>query len=85
MLPETVSAKMLALPTPESPACGEWTLNLEVAGLNTNALNLGGTNPFALVLSTVDGTYSECFDVNNGIVGNQINPPSKTVRRGVRR
>ena len=85
MPPETVSAKMLALPAPESPACGEWTLNLEVAGLNTNALNLGGTNPFAIVLSTVDGTYSECFDVNNGIVGDQINPPSKTVRRGVRR
>jgi hypothetical protein len=81
MPPETVSARMLALPTPASPACGEWTLNLEVAGLNTNALNLGGTNPFALVLSTVDGTYSECFNVTNAIVGGQINQPGKTVRR----
>ena len=85
MQSETVSARMIALPTPESPVCGEWTLNLEVAGLNTDAVNLAGSNPFALVLSTVDGTTSECFDINNGIVGNQINPPSKTVRRGVRR
>lgn len=85
MPPETVSAKLLALPTPAAPACGEWTLNLEVAGLNTNNLNLGGTNPFALVISTVDGTYSECFDVTNAIVGSQIDPPSKTIRRGVRR
>jgi hypothetical protein len=85
MPPETVSARMLALPAFEPPACGEWTLYLEVAGLNTNALNLGGTNPFAIVLSTVDGTYSECFNVVNGIVGGQITPPAKTVRRGVRR
>ena len=85
MPPETVSARLLTLPAFEPPACGEWTLNLEVGGLNTNALNLGGTNPFAIVLSTVDGTYSECFNVINGIVGGQITPPSKTVRRGVRR
>jgi predicted outer membrane repeat protein len=85
MPPETVSARMLALPAPEPPACGEWTLNLEVAGLNTNSLNLGGTNPFALVLTTVDGTYSECFDVTNAIVGGHITQPSETVRRGVRR
>jgi hypothetical protein len=85
MPPETVSARMLALPAPAAPACGEWTLSLEVAGLNTNSLNLGGTNPFALVLSTVDGTYSECFDVTNALVGGQINKPTNTVRRGVRR
>jgi hypothetical protein len=85
MPPETVSVRMLALPTFEPPACGEWTLNLEVAGLNTNSLNLGGSNPFALVLSTVDGTYSECFDVTNAVVGGKITAPSKTVRREVRR
>jgi len=82
--PETISARMVALPTPGG-SCGEWTLNLEVAGLNTNSLNLGGTNPFALVLTTVDGTYSECFDVTDAIVGGHINQPSNTVRRGVRR
>ena len=83
--PETVSARVLALPTPASPSCGEWTLNLEVTGLNTNALNLGGTNPFALVLSTVDGAFAGCFDVTNAIVGNQITAPARAVRRGVRR
>jgi hypothetical protein len=39
--PETVSARLLALPMPMG-ACGAWTLNLEVAGLNTPALGLGG-------------------------------------------
>ncbi|MGB0061624.1 MAG: choice-of-anchor Q domain-containing protein, partial [Candidatus Binatus sp.] len=39
--PETVSARMVALPTPAG-ACGAWTLNLEVAGLDTPALGLGG-------------------------------------------
>jgi hypothetical protein len=84
---ETVSARLVALPTPPAPACGEWTLNLEVTGLNTRsyALDLGGTNPFALVLTTTDGDFAGCFDINNAIVGNQIDPPTRTVRRGVRR
>jgi hypothetical protein len=84
---ETVSARLVALPTPPSPACGEWTLNLEVTGLDTKsyALDLGGTNPFALVLTTTDGDFGGCFDINNAIVGNQIDPPTRTVRRGVRR
>jgi hypothetical protein len=78
---------LVALPTPASPACGEWTLNLEVTGLDTKsyALDLGGTNPFALVLTTTDGDFGGCFDINNAIVGNQIDPPTRTVRRGVRR
>jgi hypothetical protein len=82
---ETVSARLVALPTPASPACGEWTLNLEVTGLDTDALDLGGTNPFALVLTTTDGDFAGCFDITNAIVGNQIDPPTRTVRRGVRR
>jgi hypothetical protein len=84
---ETVSARLVALPTPPAPACGEWTLNLEVTGLDTKsyALDLGGTNPFALVLTTTDGDFAGCFDITNAIVGNQIDPPTRTVRRGVRR
>jgi hypothetical protein len=84
---ETVSARLVALPTPPAPACGEWTLNLEVTGLDTSsyALDLGGTNPFALVLTTTDGEFGGCFDITNAIVGNQIDPPKRTVRRGVRR
>jgi hypothetical protein len=82
--PETVSARMVAFPTPAN-TCGKWTLNLEVAGLNTPSLNLGGTNPFALVLVDPDGDGAGCFDINNAIVGNQIPTPGHGVRRGVRR
>jgi hypothetical protein len=82
--PETVSARMVALPTPAG-TCGEWMLNLEVAGLDTPALGLGGTNPFALILESTDLHMYGCFDITSAIVGNQIDPPSRTVRRGVRR
>ena len=67
--PETVSARIVQLATPAG-ACGEWTLNIEVAGLDTRAIDLGGGNPFALVVE--DGDKNEgCFDVSNAIVGNQ--------------
>lgn len=58
--PETVSARMSALPTPPG-ACGAWTLNLELAGLDTKsaALGLGGTGPFALVVSDLHGDEME--------------------------
>ena len=82
--PETVSARMVALPTPAG-TCGEWMLNLEVAGLDTPALGLGGTNPFSLILESTDLHMYGCFDITSAIVGNQIDPPSRTVRRGVRR
>ena len=85
---ETVSARLLALPTPAG-ACGEWTLNLEVAGLNTAALGLGGGNPFAIVVTDspfgqpfADG--SACFDITNAIVGSQTPPPPHVVHRRVR-
>ena len=79
--PETVSARMVQLPTPAAPACGEWTVNIEVAGIDSSSL---GNGPFALILSNPDGDTG-CFDITNAIVGNQIDPPTKTVRRGVRR
>ena len=82
--PETISARMVAMPAPAG-TCGEWTLNLEVAGLDTAALGLGGTNPFALELMDSDLHSFGCFNINNAIVGTQIDPPAKTVRREVRR
>jgi hypothetical protein len=86
---ETVSARLVALPTPAG-ACGAWTLNLEVAGLNTAALGLPDGNPFALVLRDSPGspTFADaesCFDITDAIVGNQTPPPTHVVRRRVRR
>ena len=81
MPPETVSARMVELPTPVAPACGEWTLNLEIAGIDSTPL---GNGPFSLILSNPHGDQ-ECFDITNAIVGSQIPTPSHSVRRGVRR
>ena len=83
---ETISARMVALPAPVD-GCSAYTLNLEVAGLNTNSatVNLPGGNPFALVLTDEEGDGAGCFDVTNAIVGSQIPTPSHSVRRGVRR
>jgi hypothetical protein len=88
---ETVSARLLTLPTPVG-ACSAFSLNLEVAGLNTGSLGLGGGNPFAIVLSdSPAGPFvadaSVCFDVNNAVVGSQAPPPPpgghrRRVRRG---
>jgi hypothetical protein len=79
--PETLSVRMVELPTPAAPACGEWTINLEFAGIDLTPF---GDGPFALILSNPDGDQG-CFDITNAIVGNQIDPPSRSVRRGVRR
>ncbi len=84
--PETISARLVALPTPPG-LCGEWTLNLEFKGLNTNSpsVNLGGGNPFALLINDLSDTET-CFDVTNAVVGNQTPvPPGHRVRRRVRR
>jgi len=81
MPPETVSVRMVQLPTPAAPACGEWTVNIEVAGINSSDL---GNGPFSLVLSNPDGDTG-CFDITNAIVGSQIPVPGHGVRRGVRR
>jgi hypothetical protein len=81
--PETVSVRIVQLATPED-TCGEWTLNIQVAGLDTAAIGLGGGNPFALVVE--DGDKNEgCFDIDNAVVGGQIPPPTHKVRRGARR
>ena len=56
-------------------------MNIEVAGIDSAFL---GDGPFALVLSNPDGDQG-CFDITNAIVGNQIIPPKRMVRRGARR
>jgi len=80
--PETLSARMVELPTPAAPACGEWTINLEFAGFDLSFLGDGPS--FALILRNPDGDTG-CFDITNAIVGNPIDPPTSAVRRGVRR
>jgi len=80
--PFTLSVRMVELPMPSAPACGEWTMNLELTGLDLTFL---GDGPFALILSNSDGDTG-CLDITNAIVGNQIpTPPSHSVRRGTRR
>jgi hypothetical protein len=78
-----LSARMVALPTPAG-SCGEWTLNLELSGLNLSEFGLTGTNPFALYILDGDDNAG-CFDIDNAIVGGKIDPPARSVRRGVRR
>jgi len=78
--PGSLSARMVQLPTPAAPACGQWNLNLEIAG-TSNALL--GNGPFSLLLTNGDGG-EQCFDLTNVIVGSPVDPPRK-VRRAVRR
>ncbi len=78
----TVSATMVA--EPFTAGCGVWRLNLELSDLDLAYHDLAGGNPFALVLEDGNGNLG-CFDVTNAIVGNQIDPPRRSVRRGVRR
>jgi hypothetical protein len=77
----TLSARMVELPTPLAPACGEWTVNIEIAGIDSAFL---GNGPFAVGLRNPDGD-EECFDITNAIVGSQTPPPPHGVRRRVRR
>lgn len=79
----TVSARMVELPIPMG-SCGKRTLNLDLSGLDLAYHDLGGGNPFALVLEDGNGNLG-CFNVTNAIVGNQIDPPSHSARCGVRR
>jgi hypothetical protein len=81
--PETVSASITALATPAG-ACGQWALNVEVGGVYTPALGLGGGNPFALVLWKSDYQAYGCFNVNDAVVGNRIPPPTRKVSRRAR-
>jgi hypothetical protein len=81
----TLSARMVALPTP-ADSCGEWTLNLELSDLTLDDFGLTGPGPgpFAIMLDDGDGNEG-CFDVDDAIVGGKIDPPSRSVRRGVRK
>jgi hypothetical protein len=39
----------------------------------------------ALTLNDIEGDATECFDITNAIVGNQIPPAGHGVRRRIRR
>ena len=85
MQSETVSGRIVQLMTP-ADSCGEWTLNLEVSGLNTPSLGLGGNGPGPFALTLIDNAGNTgCFDINNAVVGNEIPTPTRKVRRRVRR
>ncbi len=77
----TLSARMVELPTPPAPACGEWTVNIEIAGIDSAFL---GNGPFALGLRNPDGDTG-CFEITNAVIGNQTPTPVHGVRRRVRR
>ena len=77
----TLSARMVELPTPAAPACGEWTVNIEIAGIDSAFL---GNGPFALGLRNPDGDTG-CFEITNAVVGSQLPTPGHGVRRRVRR
>jgi hypothetical protein len=82
--PGTVSARIVQLKNPPAGSCGEFTLNVEVAGIDTATYGLTGGNPFALIIQ--DDLDTGCFDINNAVVGNQIPQPAvPVVRRGARR
>jgi hypothetical protein len=79
--PFTISARMVALPKPSAPACGEWTMNLELTAIDLTSF---GDGPFALTLFNADGDEG-CLDITNAIVGSQTPRPPHGVRRRVRR
>ncbi|WP_424664503.1 hypothetical protein [Candidatus Binatus sp.] len=56
-------------------------MRIEFTGVDLTPL---GDGPFALILRNPDGDAG-CFDITNAIVGDQIDPPTRTVRRGVRK
>jgi predicted outer membrane repeat protein len=78
-----VSARIVTLEQKSGGLCGEWTLNLEAAGLNTTSL---GSGPVALLLIAGDDSFQGCFDITNAIIGSQIpKVVIPVVRRGARR
>ena len=78
--PGSLLARMVQLPRPAAPACGEWNLKLEISDVNSSPL---GDGPFSLLLINGDGG-EQCFNLTGVIVGSKIDPGRK-VRRGVRR
>jgi hypothetical protein len=81
----SLNARMVQIKGPSSTSCGEWTLNLELSGLDLADFGLTGGNPFALIIINGDGNQG-CFTIDNAIVGKQIPPVViPVVRRGARR
>jgi hypothetical protein len=68
----TVSARIATLPRPApADSCGEWKLDVDAAGLDIASLGLDGAGPIALQLSSSDGAFAQCFDINDVNGGGQ--------------
>jgi hypothetical protein len=79
--PGTVSAKIVLLATPVTWGCATWNLNVEATGLDLSSIQ---SNPMSIWLNDEDGSGPFCFDINDAIIGNPINP-KPVVRRKTRR
>lgn len=77
----TEAARIVQISPTPAGACGEWSINIEVSGINAP---LFVSNSLGLIIEDLDGN-AECFDIDNAIIGNQIPTPPKTMRRRVRR
>lgn len=78
--PGTVSARIVTTETP-TWTCGTWNLNIHATGLDLSSIT---SNPISLTLDDSDGSGPFCFDIDDAVIGNNINP-HPTTRRGSRR
>lgn len=79
--PGTVSARIGLLSMPIGGGCATWNLNVEATGLDLSSIQ---SNPMSLWINDADGSGPFCFDINDAIIGNPINP-KQMVRRKSRR
>jgi hypothetical protein len=78
--PGTVSARIVTTETP-TWTCGTWSLNIHATGLDLSSIT---SNPMSLILNDSDDSGPFCFDIDDAVIGNNINP-HPTTRRGSRR
>lgn len=78
--PGTVSARIVTTETP-TWTCGTWNLNVHATGLDLSSIT---SNPISLTLNDADDSGPFCFDIDDAVIGNNINP-HPTTRRGSRR
>src|ERR1700722_20303675 len=67
---DTLSPRMVELPKPEF-AFGEWTLNLEVAGLKYHGAGAWRRQPVCAGVTDESGLSAGCFTITTSIVGSQ--------------
>lgn len=78
--PGTVSARIITTETP-TWTCGTWNLNIHATGLDLSSIT---SNPMSLTLNDSDDSGPFCFDIDDAVIGNNLNP-HPTTRRGSRR